>query len=177
MTGIRDIGSITKSISLNVSQKKYYLFQRKPMPCELDNDINDLITLFMQASHSDRENILKKVDSIIAGVLTGFGYRMAVWGIRHQSRDFLLRGLISLVMAGDNYDYRDIIQIMPLLYHSAVRIGVDPQVLFDEAAAYYPNSIARLLNDFPRRSPERRGLEAFYYKEVNTPDGIDYRIG
>ncbi len=147
------------------------------MPCELDDDFRGLISLFTQASYAEREAILKKIDANIAGALMAFGSRMAVWGARLNSRELLLKGLIALVIDDGNYDIRDTIDVMPLLYHSAVKINVDPQSLFNEAAHFFPTQAARILREFPRRKPEDRSLQAFYYVEVDTPEGLDYKRG
>jgi hypothetical protein len=173
----RNLQGIKERIAANGSQKAYRRFQKKPMPCELDDDFNALISMFSQASQIEREAILKQIDSVTADALMAFGWRMAVWGARLSSRELLLKGLIGLVIDGGKYDIRDTISVMPLFYHSAVKINVDPQTLFDEAAAYYPNDVARILNKFPKRKPEERSLQAFFYVEVSTPEGIDYKIG
>jgi len=89
----------------------------------------------------------------------------------------LLKGLIGLVIDGGKMDIQDTISVMPLFYHSAVKIKLDPQALFDEAAAYYPNDVARILSKFPKRKPEERSLQAFFYVEVSAPEGIDYKVG
>ena len=168
---------IVEAISANTSQKKYWHYRKKPMPCDLDEDFHELIALFSQASQAERDGMLKKIDSNAAGALMAFGKRMAVWGARQNARDLLLKGLIALVIDGGRYDIRDTISIMPLLYHSAMKIGVDPQNLFDEAAAYYPNDVARVLSKFPQRPPADRSLQSFSYVEVSTPEGLDYQIG
>jgi len=173
----RNLQEIKERIAANLSQKAYWSFDKKPMPCELDDDFNAMISMFSQASQTEREEMLKQIDGKTADALAAFGWRMAVWGARLNSRELLLKGLIALVMDGGKMDIRDTINVMPVLYHSAVKINVDPQTLFDEAAAYYPNDAARILNKFPKRKPEERSLQAFFYVEVSTPEGIDYKIG
>jgi hypothetical protein len=173
----RNLQEIIERIAANISQYAYRRFEKKPMPCSLDDDFHDLISLFSQASHTEREAMLSRIDADTAGALMAFSWRMAVWGARQNSRDLLLKGLIALVIDGGKYDIRDTISIMPLLYHSAIKINIDPQSLFDEAAAYYPNDVARILSKFPQRKPEDRNLQSFNYVEVATPEGIDYKIG
>lgn len=173
----KNVQDILGTIGVKVSQKSYWRYSNKPMPCDLDDDFHDLISLFSQASHTEREAMLKGVDAKIAGALMAFSWRMGIWGARKNSREMLLKGLIALVIDGGKSDIRDTISIMPVLYHSAEKIGIDPQNLFDEAADYYPNDVARILGKFPKRKPADRSLQAFDYMEVSTPEGIDYKIG
>ncbi|MGH9754193.1 MAG: hypothetical protein ACREA2_15555 [Blastocatellia bacterium] len=172
----KSLHEFLETIRVNVSQRSYWSYSDKPMPCELDDDFHGLINLFSQASPAEREAILKRIDANLARALMAFSWRMGVWGARKNSREMLLKGLIALVIDGGKFDIRDTISIMPVLYHSAVKINVDPQSLFDEAAAYYPNDVAGILSKFPKRKPQDRSLQAFDYMEVSTPEGIDYKI-
>jgi hypothetical protein len=70
---------------------------------------------------------------------------------------------------------RDTLSVIPLLYHSATKINVDPDKIFHEAAAYYRSSVSDALIDFLKRPPRDRSLEAWGVEEVNTPEGIYYR--
>ncbi len=173
----RTLQEIIEAIANNRSQRNYFHFEKKPMPCELDKDFHELINLFVQAIPTQREIILSIIDSGTADALQAYSWRLAVWGARQNSRELLLEGLIGLVIDGGKADIRDTISVMPVLYHSAIKIGIEPQSLFDEAASYFHNDVARILSAFPRRPPENRNLQSFYYVEVSTPEGIDYKSG
>lgn len=152
---------------------KNYL--NKPIPCNLDERVRALIDLFMSASMKQRQMMFPLVTRRISGVLLAFAERMAAAGVRENSRQHLLRGLIALIIENYSIDWRDVITCMAPLYHASGRIGVDPQELFDDAASYADNEVAGNLAAFPRRRPEDRSLQAFGYKEVLEPDGIRYR--
>src|SRR5262245_36527474 len=92
----RDLQDITDAIALNVSNRKYWYFYRKPMPCGLDEDLDDLIDLFIESSSAERDVILRKIDKNVAGALQAFSVRMAVWGARQSSTDLLVRGGVAL---------------------------------------------------------------------------------
>ena len=61
-----------------------------------------------------------------------------------------------------------------LIYHSAVRLGIDVIALFGEVAEMAPPLMKEILLAFPRRSPEDRSLWAFAYKEAPTKHGVRY---
>ena len=83
----RNIQEIIETIATNISQNRYWYYSKKPMPCDLDDDFHDLIGLFSQALHTEREAMLKRIDSNTADALMAFSKRMAVWGARQNSTE------------------------------------------------------------------------------------------
>jgi len=171
----RDLQEITNAIAMNASNKKYWHYSKKPMPCELDVDLNDLIDLFIESSPAERVVILRKIDNDVAGALLAFSARMAVWGARQSSADFLVKGGVALILEAGRGDIRDTMAVMPLLYHSATKINADPGKIFNDAAAYYRSVVSDALLDFLKRTPRDRSLEAWGVEEVIGPEGIYYR--
>lgn len=80
--------------------------------------------------------------------------------------------LILLSLYESQSDFREDLIEMSAVYHCAVRIGLDPQRLFEEIARLSGEKIARHLRDFCHRLPEDRDIKAFGYHEEQTPDGI-----
>jgi hypothetical protein len=171
----RDLQELLDTIATNVSNKRYWYYPKKPMPCELDEDLNDLIDLFIESSPAERDAILRKIDNNVAGALEAFSVRMAVWGARQSSADLLVRGGIALILEAGRVDIRDTMRVMPILYHSAIKISADPGKIFSEAAAYYRSVVSDALLEFLKRTPHDRSLEAWGIEEVNGPEGIYYR--
>jgi hypothetical protein len=171
----RDLLEITDAISINTSKKSYWYYSKKPMPCELDGDFHDLIRLFIESSPAGRDEILRKIDDNVAGALQAFSRRMAVWGARQASSELLVKGGIALILDSGRVDMRDTLSVIPLLYHSAMRINVDPGEIFQEVAAYYRSAVSDALIDFLKRTPRDRSLEAWGFEEVTTQEGIYYR--
>jgi len=171
----RDLQEIIDAIVMNVSNNKYWHYSKQPMPFELDEDMDDLIDLFIESSPAERDVILRRIDNNVAGAMMAFSRRMAVWGARRSSSDLLVKGGIALILEAGRGDIRDTMSVMPLLYHSAIKINVDPGKVFNEAAAYYRSVVSDALLDFLKRTPRDRSLEAWGFEEVNGPEGIYYR--
>lgn len=68
-------------------------------------------------------------------------------------------------------DFRDNLNDIVLVYHSALRLDLDVDALFQDIARMAPDPIAEHLARFPRRQPEDRSLEAFFWREVPTDTG------
>jgi hypothetical protein len=83
-----------------------------------------------------------------------------------------LRDLLTWSAAFPSDDFRDDLVALAPLYHSAVRLGLDPYALFDEAASMAGTpEAAALIRGFPRRQPEDKSLAAFLLTETPTPEG------
>lgn len=168
---------VTKAIELmnaeNVhSNKPLYSF--RPIPCELDQIVRDLVELFMKSSLSERNEIIKKIPPEEGGFLICFAGRMATMGVRERSRERLLQGLVALIMEGYKEDFRDTLIRVGPIYDASLKIGLDAQQLFDEAAEVFANQTANDIKDFPNRPPDLRSLRAMGYKESSDSDGFKY---
>jgi len=74
------------------------------------------------------------------------------------------------------FDVRENILVMAPLYHSAVKIGVDPKPLFLAVAAYATDEeLKASMCKFPDRAEADRNLEAMDYAESMAPDGFRYK--
>jgi hypothetical protein len=70
-------------------------------------------------------------------------------------------------------DWRDLLVSLAPIYDCARRLGVDPVVLFDDAAQGRPAEIADLVREFARRDDITPA--AFHFTVDDTPDGLAYR--
>src|SRR5262249_16995703 len=152
-------------------------YANQPIPCDLDGKVRKLVEIFISAPPEHRKVALTIDDELARDTLIAFAPRMAAAGVRENSRQRLLEGLIALIIENYSKDWRDGIIRMAPLYHAAGQIGVDPEQLFVEAASYANNDVAKDLAEFPRRKPEERSLEAMSYRIVHEPDGIRYIFG
>ncbi len=89
-----------------------------------------------------------------------------------SSEQRLRAALIYESLEKGETDWRDNLVSLCAIYHSAVRLGLDPERLFEEVAELSGETMAGLLRAFYHRSPEDRSLEAFGYREEATPEGI-----
>ncbi len=152
-------------------------YSSQPIPCELDYVVGKLVNLYKQLSSEEREIMRSLTSERNSYTLLAFAERMAALGVREESRERLLDGLLALIIENYNADWRDNLTKLAPLYHSAVKIGVDPQGLFTEAASYGNNEVAEIVREFPRREPENRSIEAFGYREYYGEDRFRYKWG
>jgi hypothetical protein len=152
-------------------------YSSQPIPCELDYVAGNLVNLYKRLSPVERETVHSLASERNSYTLLTFAERMATLAVREKSRERLLDGLLSLIIENYNADWRDNLTKLAPLYHSAVKIGIDPQSLFMDAASYGNNEVAEIIRGFPLREPEDRSLEAFGYKESYELDGFRYKWG
>lgn len=152
-------------------------YASQPIPCELDYVMGNLVNLYKRLSPEKRETVQSLTSERNSYTLLAFAERMAALGVREGSRERLLDGLLALIIENYNADWRDNLTKLAPLYHSAVKIGIDPQGLFMEAASYGNNEVAEVIREFPQREPEDRSIEAFGYKEFHEIDGFRYKWG
>jgi hypothetical protein len=169
---MQDLDQYLDNVFKMFAQKSYSDYH--DLPSELDEKIREFVHVYLQASPAERKLILSRVNETHSFKFIIFAERAAALGVREQSRQRLLEGLVALLIEGFKFDMRDTLKRFAPLYHSATKIGVDPADLFNEAASYADNEVARTMTEFPSRKPEDRGLSAFLYKEVNAPDGFRY---
>lgn len=150
------------------------LYAFRAIPCEIDTLISDFVRMFMQAAMPERRLIIDAIPPRAGGFLTCFAERMATLGVRKQSRQILLEGLVALVVESYKEDFRDNLINLAPLYDAALRTGVDPQALFNEAASYLNNAPARDIAEFPRRKLEDRDLASMGFIESSDADGFKY---
>jgi hypothetical protein len=160
---------------LHANRKPFYYY--RPIPCEFDSELSNLVNVFMKATLSERGRIISAIPAEYAAFLNTFSERTAALGVRERSRQRILEGLIALIMEDYKGDWRENIGCLAPLYDSATKIGVDPLVLFTEAASYWKNESAEIISKFPLRIPEQRSLKSMLYKEVFAADGFRYEKG
>jgi len=150
------------------------LYSFRPIPCELDEIVHGLVELFMNATPSERSEIIGLIPSDDGGFLIAFASRMATMGVREQSRERILDGLVALIMEDYKVDFRDTLMRVAPLYDATLKIGLDPEAVFREAAAFFGNETATNIVDFPSRPPELRTLNGMGFKESSDADGFRY---
>lgn len=149
-------------------------YYNRPIPCDFDRRIGNLIHTFIDASPEWRELLLASVAKNWSGWFFAFSDRMAALGVREKSYDRLLDGLLALLIEGGKFDLRENIVSLGLHYHSATIIGVNPARLFEVAASYGENVVADQMLEFLTRKPEERSLRAMGFVEGVDDDGFRY---
>jgi hypothetical protein len=153
------------------------LWRRFPanIPNEVDLFTLKLIDVFMAASMEERNLVISSFNKEHSGAFVGFANRMASLAVRKKSKEYILKGLIALIIEGFEYDFRDNWVAMAALFHGSFKIGEDPNSLIREAATYTNNEIAKkyLLDFITNRNPELV-LRDFCLLEGQDVDGFRY---
>src|SRR2546423_11637325 len=149
-------------------------YESEPIPSKVDGLIDYMIPFFLQATEEEREQILSKITLKHSGLLFQFSERMAALGVRKQSREYVLKSLLALVIEDFKYDWRDSIRRFALSYNSANKIGTTPSSLFMEAASFARQEVSQALIKFLQRSSSDKSIKAMGYREAITADGFRY---
>jgi hypothetical protein len=147
---------------------------RLPLPAPLDERLADIVSRYMAASPEQRQMLLAVLDKPQRSLFGIFGHREATLGIRTESRERLLRGLVGAAIAHQALDRGSLEASLAVHHHIARKMNVNTVDLFDEAAGMMGGEIGEYLRGYGRRSDI--GLRKFGWREIKTPDGLKYKI-
>jgi hypothetical protein len=165
--------AIAEDIILMLALKNTAGYSSWPLPCPLDDEITNLINSFITATPLEQNVVSEEAAKLkLNFVFLAFSERMAILGVRENSQNRLFKGLMAHVIEDFRYDYRENLLVISLLYHSAVKIGIDPVDLFQRAAAFARPRVADFIVKFAK-SPT--GIRSMGYEEIMTPDGFGYK--
>ena len=144
------------------------------IPCELDQDIRSLTHWFITGKDAERELITSAFNDSHSMTFIVFSERMASLAVRSSSREILVAALVAQIIEGWRFDPRDNVLRLSLVHHSAVKLGIDPNQLFDEASRYASHEISAHLKAFINRKPDKLRIRAMGYKESSDEGGFLY---
>ena len=147
---------------------------RLALPSPLDERLADIVSRFMAASPEQRQMFLAALDKPQRSLFGIFGHREATLGIRTESRERLLRGLVGAAIAHQALDRGSLDASLAVHHHIARKMNVNTVDLFDEAAGYVAGEIGEYLRGYGRRSDV--GLRKYGWREIKTLDGLKYKI-
>jgi hypothetical protein len=134
-----------------------------------DSQVARICADLQKASPVHREVLLSALTDRQRTIIGRYGVRAATLALRERSIPRLRSGLVALVLSGSAAsDARDFMVGAAVHHHVALQLGLDPTVLFDEAAAY-AGPAAEALRAFGRRQDVT--LERFEWREVATEHG------
>jgi hypothetical protein len=138
--------------------------------------VEELCEIFSGASPELRAEIVSYVRPKSSHKLFWFAELMSWVAVRKSSPEAVRMGLTALILENNTFDFRDMLMRVVLIYHSAVKLDLDPLQLFDSAASLAVNEqLAEIVRDFPRRSPQDRSLATFRYEESGQGESFRYR--
>lgn len=159
-------------------QQLQELFRHPPRQANFDEHtdlVASIVEAFLTSDSSGRQRIVSRLSEHTSGALRAYAFKMSTEAVRQTSPDMVVRGLVALVIDGGRRDIRDCIIGMALLYHSALKLGMDAKSTFDTNASLSRSlPFRQAMREFPNRQPADRNLAAFYFREVTTPSGFTY---
>lgn len=144
-----------------------------PLPSPRDDEI---VALFDQArDNGELVRLAELVRPRQDSVLGAFAERMASLAVRTGDPTTLRNGLLAAALAivAPEVDVREVLLILPLLWHSAKRLELDPAAEFEATADLLPPA-ATAMRQFVARKPEDQRIEAMGYVESSDDGGFRY---
>jgi hypothetical protein len=101
---------------------------------------------------------------------------LAAMAVRTQSPKLVEQGLQGLALGGGALDPSHSIVALAKLHHAALKLGIDAEKTFAEAARFAPpGNLQTEMIGFPLRPPKDRDLAAFNLQEEITEKGFGYK--
>lgn len=154
----------------------YRGYTARPIPDSLDTAPAHLCRLVAEGRGAEVIEWLRTVDGDNAAVLLAFAERTAALAVRTHSDASLHESLLALglsMQVGD--DSREGLLVMPLPWHAAAAIRLDPAAVFERAAAALGGPAGEGLRQWTRRKPEDQSLECMGYVTAEDSEGFRYR--
>ena len=147
-----------------------------PTKNSLDSELVALSQKFAKSDAQARAEMRRSISMDEFNTLITFANRAAVFAMREKSVEWINNALTAVAMIeAKRTDPRDILMPLSLLYHSAKRIGANPDQLFRDAAKLSEPDVATILTEYVERSAEDKDLRtAWGYDEVQTEGGIGF---
>jgi hypothetical protein len=144
-------------------------YWQQPIPSSRDLEIKALL------ESSDPEALVEAVRDEHYSMLRAFAERIASLAVRMKDRGVLRTGLHAVALSGLSRGSRDAVVILPLFYHAALELAVDPEEVFTAIGSLVEPEARYLLEGFTKRSPEDRSIEAMGYIVGSDSDGFRYQ--
>ncbi len=143
---------------------------------DIQRVIAELIEIFGHASPAGRVEMVSQVRREFSTIFFWFAREMSELAVRNSSPEAVQTGLLALILENNVSDFRDMLMVLVLVHHSALKLGLDPLQLFDSAAALaVDKQLTEIVSAFPRRLPHDRSLGTFRYEESGQGDSFRYR--
>jgi len=150
------------------------------LPSAEDEGVAKMCDLFVAASSMQRQVIVSALSIKTSAILGQFSQRMAMLSVREKRESSLRQGLTGLVIQLDWpwTDPRDsVFSDLVLIYHSARKLGMDTDLLFQFAAQIATRQQTQEIV-YPPKMNRNYTIEDTGWGELNGPVGlVYYRLG
>lgn len=147
-----------------------------PIPSDLDTNLRKTCDVFQKLPDQERNKFRRLISPYESYTLLTFARRSSVFALREQNADILEDSLIAISMIeAKRTDFRDILAALSLIYHSAVRINMDSDRAFYDAAQLAEPQVQEMIVGFTKRSADEKSIsQSWGYREVKTKFGLGY---
>jgi hypothetical protein len=149
-------------------------YGRLPIPSSIDTEVECVVRFFMDQSPDTKRRLLDAVIIEQQPILRAYSERMASLAVRRSDPSYIILGLVALTLACTD-DLREALLILPLHYRSAVKMHLDPAVVFQQAASFTAPEGREMLISFLTGRPESQQVEVMGYEESRDQDGFRYQ--
>jgi hypothetical protein len=155
-------------LHLKMSPREYLL---SPLPSPVDEKIRELVRRYTPATGAELRSALSRQHS---WYLLAFVARMAALAVREHNGNYLVDALAALSLEGGRLDIRENIQMLALIYNSAMKIGTDVTQLFSSALPAGNAELDDAIRSFPLRADKDKTIESMGFREAHDESGFRY---
>jgi|SRR5215467_2452347 len=168
------MGDWSESVTQLSQVRVYDYFKRRSMPDFVEPLVSGLVSSFATYSDSEKSELVSAISVETSSVFGWYARKLAGRSVRESSREDLWKGLLALAISALGVDTRDSLAPLALLHNSALRLGEDPNSLFEAAARISTQPGRSLLEGFLRRPEGLKSIGTFGFTEGTGPLGFDY---
>jgi hypothetical protein len=145
-----------------------------PLPAPLDAALGTIVERFAEGDEQMRDAIRESLTLDAAKALAVYAERMASQAVHDDSSGALLHGLVAVGIASAREYEKELMILLPLFDHSARKIGIDSDALFENAAEILGQDAPKWIPEYPERNEAERDLGAMGYEERPQENGLLY---
>lgn len=154
-------------------------YYQEPLPSAADEVLMEIVNVFTAWSKADRDTFQDAIPEGKRSIFAIFGHRLATLSVRQLKPEWLRLGLIGNAIANHDMRYglntgHGLDVALAVFYHCAKTLELEPERLFDEAAAFASDDTASHFRHFGRR--EGLTLKQFGWREIRKPEGVSYKF-
>ena len=125
--------------------------------------IDNMVSHVMHMEESERLSLIETISRDESGLLFGAARSGSVDAVLRSDPFKLQLGLLALIIENLNEDYRESLMELCLLDHSAHKLGVVLDDMFDDVRAYASEKVESLFDTYLREG--ERNIEAMGFVE------------
>ncbi len=137
--------------------------------------IEELCRLYLSVDSDGRTDILARTTVEMAPMFRGVANLYAVDGVRERDPDKIFLGIVALALENLSFDFRDTMIALAVLYHSALKLNLNPDEILGRALTICTPKMGKFLSEFFGRTESQKSLDNFLVEEIEGPLGFDYR--